>query len=60
VPVVTVVVDTPTRIRDWFGIVAEMTDEVGLVTSEMVPAFRSFPSDHGPEALPLAALGGGR
>jgi PII-like signaling protein len=60
VPVVTVVVDTPTRMRDWFGIVAQMTDEVGLVTSEMVPAFRTFPSDHEPGALPLAALGGGR
>jgi PII-like signaling protein len=40
VPTVTVIVDTPERIRDWFAIVDELTDETGLVTSEMVPAFR--------------------
>ena len=39
VPVLTVVVDTPARIRRWFGIVDELTDETGLVTCEMVPAF---------------------
>ena len=41
VPVMTVVVDTPERIRRWFRIVDELTDEAGLVTSEMVPAFRA-------------------
>ena len=41
VPVVTVIVDTPERIRRWFAIVDELTDEAGLVTSEMVPAFRA-------------------
>lgn len=41
VPVLTVVVDTPERIRDWFAIVDELTDETGLVTSEIVPAFRA-------------------
>jgi PII-like signaling protein len=41
VPVLTVVVDTPTRIRHWFGIVGELTDETGLVTCETVPAFRA-------------------
>lgn len=41
VPVVTVVVDTPPRIREWFRIVDEVTAEAGLVTSEMVPAFRA-------------------
>jgi PII-like signaling protein len=41
VPIVTVIVDTPGRIRRWFGIVDEVTDETGLVTSEMVPAFRA-------------------
>jgi PII-like signaling protein len=35
---VTVVVDTPERIADSFGIVDEVTGEAGLVTSEMVPA----------------------
>jgi PII-like signaling protein len=41
VPVLTVVVDTPARIRRWFGIVDELTDETGLVTCEMVPAFHA-------------------
>jgi PII-like signaling protein len=41
VPVVTVIVDTPERIRHWFAIVDELTDETGLVTSEQVPALRA-------------------
>jgi PII-like signaling protein len=41
VPLVTVIVDTPERIRRWFAIVDELTDEAGLVTSELVPAFRA-------------------
>jgi PII-like signaling protein len=41
VPVVTVIVDTPAAIRRWFEIVDECTDETGLVTSEIVPAFRA-------------------
>ena len=41
VPVVTVIVDTPERIRRWFAIVDELTDETGLVTSEQVPALRA-------------------
>ena len=41
VPVVTVIVDTPERTREWFAVVDELTDETGLVTSEMVPAFRA-------------------
>ncbi len=41
VPVVTVVIDTPERIGEWFAIVDELTDETGLVTSEMVPAYRA-------------------
>lgn len=41
VPLVTTVVDTPDRIRDWFTIVDALTDETGLVTSEIVPAFRA-------------------
>jgi PII-like signaling protein len=36
VPVVTVVVDAPERVRDWFEVVAEQTDETGLVTCETV------------------------
>jgi len=45
VPVVTVVVDTPDRIRSWFSIIDELTDETGLVTSELVPAFRATGPD---------------
>ncbi|MEA2194637.1 MAG: hypothetical protein QOG42_1071 [Solirubrobacteraceae bacterium] len=41
VPVITVTVDTAERTRDWFAVVDELTDETGLVTSEMVPAFRA-------------------
>ena len=41
VPVVTVIVDAPERIRRWFAIVDALTSETGLVTSEMVPAFRA-------------------
>jgi PII-like signaling protein len=41
VPVVTVLVDTPARIRELFTIVDEITGETGLVTSEVVPAHRA-------------------
>jgi PII-like signaling protein len=41
VPIVTVIVDTPGRIRRWFAIVDRVTAQTGLVTSEIVPAFRS-------------------
>jgi PII-like signaling protein len=40
VPVVTVLVDRPERVRHWFAIVDELTSETGLVTSEIVPAMR--------------------
>jgi PII-like signaling protein len=45
VPVLVVIVDTPGSIRRWFEIVDEVTDETGLVTSELVPAARAV----GPE-----------
>jgi PII-like signaling protein len=62
VPVVTVIVDTPERTRDWFAIVDELTDETGLVTSEMVPAFRATGPGIERGGLRLAELGpeGGR
>jgi PII-like signaling protein len=41
VPVVTIVVDAPPRIRELFAIVDELTDATGLVTSEIVPAHRA-------------------
>jgi PII-like signaling protein len=42
VPVVTIIVDTPERIMRSFEIVDELTDEAGLVTSEIVPAMASL------------------
>ena len=42
VPVVTVIVDEPERVRRWFDIVSEVTAESGLVTSERVPAARTY------------------
>jgi PII-like signaling protein len=42
VPVVTIIVDTPEGIARSFQIVDELTDEAGLVTSEMVPAMASL------------------
>ena len=42
VPMVTILVDTPERIMESFKIVDELTDEAGLVTSEMVPAMASL------------------
>jgi PII-like signaling protein len=41
VPLVTVVIDTPQRTQRWFQIVDRLTTETGLVTSEIVPAFRA-------------------
>lgn len=38
VPVVTVVIDTPERIQELFGVVDRLTDQSGLVTSELLPA----------------------
>jgi PII-like signaling protein len=45
VPIVTVIVDTPERIRKWFTVVDALTSQTGLVTSEMVPAFRATAPD---------------
>ena len=42
VPMLTIIVDTPERIAQSFHIVDELTDEAGLVTSEMVPAMASL------------------
>jgi PII-like signaling protein len=45
VPVVTTLVDTPDRIQRSFRIVDEVTDRVGLVTSELVPALHAVAPD---------------
>ena len=42
VPIVTIIIDTPERIAESFQIVDELTDEAGLVTSEMVPAMAAL------------------
>jgi PII-like signaling protein len=60
VPVLTVLVDRPERIRRWFAVVDELTDETGLVTSEMVPAYRATGPDLEHGGLELARPGGVR
>jgi PII-like signaling protein len=47
VPTVTIIVDTPERVARSFEIIDELTDEHGLVTSEMVPAMRTTAGDDG-------------
>ena len=55
VPVVSVVVDSPSRIADSFDVIDELTMEHGLVTCEMVPAMRYLPAgEDGPGDLRLA------
>jgi PII-like signaling protein len=44
-PIVTVVVDRPDRARAWFRIADELTATSGLVTSELVPAYRATTQD---------------
>jgi PII-like signaling protein len=41
VPATTIVVDRPERIGAWFSIIDELTDQGGVVTSELVPAFHA-------------------
>ena len=55
VPMVTVIVDTPARVARWFEIADELTTEHGLVTSEIVPAFRAVSPDASAGGLRLAA-----
>jgi PII-like signaling protein len=40
VPVITIVVDSPSRIAASFGVIDELTTEHGLITCEMVPAMQ--------------------
>ena len=55
VPIVTVIVDAPSRCERWFEIAAELTEETGLLTSETVPALRiSGPGGHLEGGLRLA------
>jgi PII-like signaling protein len=54
VPLVTVIVDTPERSRQWFAIVDRLTRDTGLVTSEIVPAFRATAPERSYGGLRLA------
>jgi PII-like signaling protein len=56
VPVVTTIVDRPEAIRRWFTIVDACTDEAGLVTSEMVPAFHAVAPERHVGGLSVARL----
>lgn len=55
VPVVTIVVGSPEEVERSFSIVDEVTDEGGLVTSEMVPALASIAEGERRGGLRLAA-----
>ena len=54
VPVVTIVVDSPEGIARSFRIVDEVTDQAGLVTSEMVPALAAVADGSARGGLRLA------
>jgi len=55
---VAVIVDTTARIQRWFEVVDRFTDETGLVTSELVPAFRASGPGIAVGGLRLAQPGG--
>jgi PII-like signaling protein len=55
VPTVTVVIDTPARTRRWFELLHRITPERGLITSEIVPAFRASTAGDERGGLRLAA-----
>jgi PII-like signaling protein len=57
VPVVTVVVDRPQRIAQSFELIDELTDETGLVTSELVPALQAATPTGPHGGMRLARLG---
>lgn len=54
VPVCTITIDTPERTARSFEIIDELTSEHGLVTSEMVPAFRAMGENGNKGGLRLA------
>jgi PII-like signaling protein len=58
VPTTTIVVDTPERTRRWFEIIDELTDQGGVVTSELVPAFHARGAWGDAGGLQLAHPGG--
>lgn len=56
VPVVATLVDRPPEIQRWFRIVDAVTQDAGLVTSEMVPAFQAVAPNLRRGGLRLARL----
>jgi PII-like signaling protein len=54
VPALTITIDTPERTARSFEIIDELTSEHGLVTSEMVPAFRVISENGDKDGLRLA------
>jgi PII-like signaling protein len=52
--VITELVDTPSAVRRWFPVVDELTATGGLVTSEIVPAYRASQGGHHRGGLRLA------
>lgn len=56
VPVVVTLVDQPSAARRWWEVIDEITAEAGLVTSEMVPAFRAVGPGMARGGLRLARL----
>jgi hypothetical protein len=55
---VTIIVDTPDGIRRWFVLAGQLTQATGLVTSEMVPAFRATGPNLAHGGLELARFAG--
>jgi PII-like signaling protein len=53
-PVITTMVDTAAAVREWYPIVDELTARGGLVTSELVTAYRASQGDHHHGVLRLA------
>ena len=56
VPVLTTIVDRPEAAQRWFKIIDECTDQAGLVTSEMVPAFHAVAPERRFGGLHLSRL----
>lgn len=56
VPVVTIIIDTPDNIAESFDMVDKITQEQGLVTSEMVPALVAADGDDGHGGTDMARL----
>lgn len=46
VPVATVIIDAPQHIAESFGVIDELTQDHGMVTSEVVPALMSVDGEH--------------